>query len=349
MDGTRHAKATVPAVLLLAALLLFPAGVPGGSPGNSLVDAAETNTVVVDIPACQVETQADVDQVAFPGGRTLVAEEGRPQVPYWLHTVEYPEGEVVRSVILVERSGRETLSGLDLPTVLHEDDPEVPAGMKPGWYPEEIFLWRVVDHGDGRSTLSLVLYPFYYDPETREAECFHRYVFSVETADSEVRITGLSVDREVRVPEGPVSVDLSFENDGAVRDLVVDLAVRAAGEDAILLGLPLRQLEEVQGKGTFQAAWDCTGFPVGDYEIQATLRDDEGFPLDTATAIVLLRNASDLPPSSTPIPTWAPEGAPGIRSTFLIALLAGGLGLLAASLVLFLLLRRRRHRSRPPR
>jgi len=102
----------------------------------------------------------NLDYVEIPGGEVLVEEEGRPRVPYYIKSIDYPEGHRVQEVILKERSGLVTATGLRLPVVILSQYPELPVEMKAGWYPEEEYGWRLWENPDGSTTLVIELYPF---------------------------------------------------------------------------------------------------------------------------------------------------------------------------------------------
>ena len=92
------------------------------------IQAADTTTITISIPDYRVTTENGIDYVDLPGGETLIAEEGRPQVPYFIKSIDYPKGKKVQNVLLKERSGLRTESGLKLPVVRHKQYPEVPVG-----------------------------------------------------------------------------------------------------------------------------------------------------------------------------------------------------------------------------
>ncbi|MEO0079689.1 MAG: hypothetical protein ABIK44_03315, partial [candidate division WOR-3 bacterium] len=125
--------------------------------------------VKISLPKYEVRRVGNLDYVQIPRGLMVIEEEGRPEVPYYVHSIDYPKGYRVQDVVLKERSGMETATGLRLPVVILDMNAKGPVEMKPGLYPNRTFTWRVQEMPDGGSRLKVILYPFDYDPQTTTA------------------------------------------------------------------------------------------------------------------------------------------------------------------------------------
>ena len=240
-------------------------------------------SIEVTIPDYFVTTTGGLDYVKIPGGEILLDEEGRPRVPYYIASVDYPAGWRVQEVTLEERDGLTTDTGLNLPVVILSDAPESQIEMIGGWYPEEDYSWNIWENADGSTRLDIVVYPFYYNGDTAEVRFYSDYTFSVDCVSSTVAITDLVLDKYEYSPNETVNIDIAFQNNGDVQDIVAGLAINRYGSGETVDGLPLRLLRDVSGDCGLSAAWDTGDTEEGYYYVEATLTDATGNVLDTET------------------------------------------------------------------
>lgn len=248
---------------------------------SSISLAAEPPTTLeVTIPDYEVTTVRGLDYVEIPQGEVLLAEEGRPMVPYYTTSIDYPNGYQVQDVILEERSGLVTETGLKLPVVILSPSPKLPLEMKTGWYPEEDYSWRLINNLDGSTTLVIVLYPFYYNPETTEVKFYKNYRFSIEYIVSRIAITALTTARDTYELGDRIPIDIQINNSGEAQDITINIVIKQYGLEEIVDGLPLRLLRNLAGNASFTVTWDSGNAEAGFYYAEVTLTDTEGNMLD---------------------------------------------------------------------
>jgi hypothetical protein len=125
---------------------------------SSIASGSEPlSSVKISIPDYKVNKVANLDYVEIPEGEILLAEEGRPRVPYYTQSIDYPDGYRVQDVILKKKAGLRTATGLKLPVVILNPQLKSYPKMKEGWYPEEEYEWKVWDNPDGSATLVMMV------------------------------------------------------------------------------------------------------------------------------------------------------------------------------------------------
>lgn len=268
-------------------LILFISSIAAG--------AEPLSSVEVSIPDYTVTAIGNLDYVEIPEGGILIAEEGRPMVPYYIKSIDYPEGYRVQEVILKERAGLETATGLRLPVVILDPSPELPIEMKKGWYPEEEYGWRLWENPDGSTTLVIELYPFYYNPETTDVEFYKTYRFDIEYIVSNVEITALYPDKDIYAPGDEVTLDIRLNNHGEMQNVVVSVLIKQYGSDVTVAGLPLRSLKELVGNASLTMEWDSSETEEGYYYAEVTLSDTAGNTLDKKTIGILIEVSEESP------------------------------------------------------
>jgi len=244
-----------------------------------------SSTVDVSIPMFEVETLAGEDYVDIPGGDVLLVE-GEPRVPYYAVEVELPAGYEVRGVEMVTRSNLSTTEGLDLPIVSMMLDcscgrqtEAASSANGEEWYPTKDFDWRVVPGADS-STLTIMIYPFFYNRFTTGVRFYQEYSFDIDYTVSTVAVTGLSTDKNTYQQGDTVMVDMELGNSGEVQDVIVDASIKRYGSDETVDGLLFRSLDGLTGTASFSPQWDSAGFEPGYYYVEATIRDSAGNVLD---------------------------------------------------------------------
>jgi hypothetical protein len=267
---------------------------------GSISYAAEPpSSLEISIPDYTVTTVGSLDYVEIPGGEILLAEEGRPRVPYYTTSIDYPKGYKVQDVILEERSGLKTKTGLRLPVVVLSPNLTSLPEMKKGWYPEEEYKWKAWDNPDGSTTLVIVMYPFYYNPETTDVRFYKNYRFDIEYIISSVEITRLYTDKNIYEPGDEVTLDMWLNNSGETQDVVVSTVIKQYGSDEIVAGLPLRSLKNLVGDASLTTEWDTSGTEPGYYYAEVTLADTAGNMLNSKrVAITLVTEIAEEKPLS---------------------------------------------------
>jgi len=265
----------------LLALFLFL--ILAVSVGHAVLGEAPPSTVTVNVPEYNVEVIGGWDYADIPGGYVLLVV-GKPRVPFYSASIEYPSGYRIQGVTMRERSGLVTAMDLNLSTVT-----QVPAsspGVAPSssengdWYPERDFSWQVFLNLDGSSTLIIDTFPFYYNSGTKEVRFYRHYEFEIAYILSVVSITDLATDKAVYDPGEEVKVNVMLRNAGEAKDVVAGALIRLYGSDEVVGGLPLRTLHAITGDASFSMTWSSEGFSAGDYCVEVTLNDTSGNWLD---------------------------------------------------------------------
>lgn len=249
----------------------------------------------VEIPDYEVMTTTEgLDYVEIPGGE-LWLEPGGYRVPYWSISLDYPKGQRVEDVVLIDRSGLVTETGLIIPTTTVDIACMACSGVEStavsgsdqhrDWFPdpEERYRWTVTENPDGSTTLAIVMYPFYYSPLTTDVEFYKNYSFDIQTISSTVSIAHLTTDEAIYPQGEDVQIDLWLENTGDAQDVIVSAVVKAGGSGEVVDGLLLDDLSDLTGQATYALQWDSAGFEAGYYTIEAEIRDANGSVLDQAT------------------------------------------------------------------
>ncbi len=236
------------------------------------------------LPEYQVVSQETLDYVMIPGGDLLTEEEGRPLVPYFVEYVDSPDGWRVQDVKLRRRAEPERRSGLRLPVVIHDMDQKKPVRMKPGRYPVRGHSWRVVDTPGGGSRLAVAVYPFDYDPATREAAYFREYEFDIKSVQTTVSLADVATDKHSYSPAEVVNLTAAIQNAGAAQDLFAAAAVLRASTGDTVGRLKRRAVTAPAGSSAVTLEWSSKGTANGDYFADVTLSDGGGNILDRGQA-----------------------------------------------------------------
>jgi len=256
--------------------------------GGPFVGADSPESLEITIPDYTVNTTGKVDYAEIPQGEVLIEEEGRPMVPYYTKSIDYPEGYRVQDVVLKERSGLVMATGLRLPVVVLNQYPESPVEMEAGWYPEEEYDWILWENLDGSTTLVINLYPFYYDPETTNVRFYKNYSFDIAYVISGMEITALYTDKDTYAPGKQVTIDITLNNPDEEQDVIVSTLIKQYGSHVAVAGLPLTPLQELVGNASLTVEWDSGEIEEGYYYAEVTLKDTAGNTLDEKTIGILL-------------------------------------------------------------
>ncbi|MEM3406545.1 MAG: PKD domain-containing protein [Nitrososphaerota archaeon] len=235
--------------------------------------------ITIEVPEYEIMKINGFDFVDIPKGHVLLVE-GKPRVPYYIALIEYPKGYRVQNVFMKERSGLMTVAGLNLTIVSLIPESSSTQGSEESldWYPTLDYRWRTWVNLDGSSTLEIEVFPFYYNPETKEAKFYKHYEFEVVSIFSTVSILNIVAEKSVYDPGEKVNINILLNNTDEAKNIIVNSLIKRGKE--IIDSLPLTMLHNVIGEASFSIDWDSTGFPVGDYCIEIMLNDTSGNWLD---------------------------------------------------------------------
>jgi len=239
----------------------------------------------VVVPDYEIEQTGGEHRIVIPGGYEL-QENGRPTVPTFKLFYNYPEGYQIQDVVLEYRSPPLTETEVYIPNSIIEL-PTTGSSLPPPetenheWWPDMEYEWDVSKSPEG-TTLTLTLYPLFYNSETQEVKFHKEYGLAVEYAISSVEITGIAADKPVYGTGEPVYVAVELENkDDEGKDVVVEAFITDRSNGEVVDGLDLHTLKGLKGKASYSCTWDSAQFQPGDYDVVVELRDVEGTLLDT--------------------------------------------------------------------
>ena len=234
----------------------------------------------LSLPKYEVTRLESLDYVRIPRGQMLTEEEGRPQVPYYVEYVGYPKGYRVQDIVLKDRSGMETATGLKLPVVILDMNSKKPVSMKPGLYPDRKHAWRVVEVPEGGSRLAVAVYPFDYDPKTTNVTYYRNYDFDIEYVKTSVTLAALTADKHSYVPSETVHLRLGLENAGGRQNVTVGGSLVKASTGETVKKLPSRTAAAEADTSSATIELPTRGISNGDYYADVALSDAEGKVLD---------------------------------------------------------------------
>jgi parallel beta-helix repeat protein len=247
------------------------------------------SSLEVTIPDYEVTTIAGLDYVEIPEGQLLLMTD-EPIVPYYVVSVDYAKGYEVQNVVLTERSGLVTATGLNLPTVIEgaggdgsQEPKTMVESMSSGWYPEKQYRWQIIENPDGSTTLLIMMYPFYYNPLTTDVEFYRNYTFEIDYTTSTVEIAALTTDADAYQQGDDILIDLWLNNSGDTQDVIVEAVVRADSTGEVVDGLLLSTLKGFKGLASFAPHWNSSGIEPGYCFVEVTLKDTSGDVLDRKT------------------------------------------------------------------
>jgi hypothetical protein len=268
------------------------------------------SSLEVTVPDYEVTTIYGRDHVEIPDGQLLLVPD-MPMVPYYVTSIDYARGYEVTDVVLTERSGLITTTGLNIPIV--SMDPGGDGSEKLGtlsgstgseWYPEEEYRWQIIENPDGSTTLLITMYPFYYNPLTTDVRFYKNYTFGINYTSSTVEIAALTTDKDVYWQGDDILVNLWLNNSGDTKDVIVEAVVKAESSGEVVDGLLLRTLKGFKGLASFSPQWDSSGVEPGYYYVEVTLKDTGGNVLDRKTEMFRLGISSGEITSFTATPEY---------------------------------------------
>jgi hypothetical protein len=251
---------------------------------HSLCFANPPKSIDIIVPQYKVVREAGFDYIDIPKGEILLID-GMPRVPYYTFSTHYPHGYKIQNVMLKQKSGLKTQTGLTLPTV--KMIPGSPGGelsekmAQKGWYPDKDFEWKIWEEPDGGSNLIILMYPFYYNAETLESKFYANYKFDIEYVYTQVSVTSLTTDKYIYDPGENVGIKINFANQGDSQDVILFVTVKKEISDEVIFTFPQKSIKKLSGKDSISVTWEPKKIPTGDYMVEAKLKDEFGNILDS--------------------------------------------------------------------
>jgi hypothetical protein len=267
--------------LPILTILLFCVTYAGAEPPSS---------VEINVSDYTVEQIGNLDYVKIADGELLLAEEGRPQVPYYIKSINYPKGYRVQSVTLKKRSGLKKTTGLKLPVVVHKFDFASQPKMKPGWYPDKDFDWQIWDNPDASTDLVISIYPFYYDPQTTDVKFYKNYSFDIKYISSAVFISKISTDKNVYDPGDNVKINVGLNNTGKSQDIIIGATIANEMTNEVISEIPQKTMKKMSGSASCTLSYNTRGIKVGNYLARVEVKNKSGNILDRKTVAFRLGN-----------------------------------------------------------
>jgi len=246
-------------------------------------------TVKVVIPDYTVSRVGGLDEATIRDGQVL-ASEWRPQVPYYVKTIEYPAGYRIQTVVLKERVNARSDSGLNLPVFHTEEAPPGIHEVLAGVFPQKDYDWSVRYEPGGPTLLTISVYPFHYDPKTTKVTFYRDYEFEIRYAETSVAISALEVNNPIYDPGENVRIGLHLENSGKPQPVTVDASIFKAFSNEKVADVPSIDIRTVGKADSVTLEWPTAGFPAGDYQVEAVARDPRGNELDRERTLFRLGN-----------------------------------------------------------
>jgi chitodextrinase len=182
--------------------------------------------------------------------------------------------------------------------------------MAPGWYPEKAFDWHVTTNPDGSTALTIVVYPFIYDPETTDVLFYTTYTFDVRVIPTTATISQLSTGGLSFTPGDTVPVMAVIHVDGGPRDLYVRTSILNAGTLEQKGGLDTRALRSATGDIAVDLSWATSGMAPGKYVVDLAVVDAASNVLDRASVDIVLGQAAVTVERLTAEPARFAKGQP---------------------------------------
>ncbi len=246
-------------------------------------------TLKVVIPDYIVSKIGGLDEVTIPGGQLLTSE-WRPQVPYYLKSIEYPENYRIQAVVMKNRTDVKVDSGLQLPPFHTDEAPPEIHEARTGIFPQKDYGWSVRYEPGGPTQLTINIYPFYYDPQTTQVTFYKNYEFEIRYAQTTVAIGSIGVDKPIYDPGEKVTVGLRLSNSGKAQEITVAATLYKAFSNEKVATVPAKSLKKLGTTDSVALEWSTTGFPTGDYEVEAVVKDPKGNELDRKRTLFRLGN-----------------------------------------------------------
>jgi len=223
----------------------------------------------ITIPDYNVEEINGFHHATIPDGK-LMSVFGKPEIPYYSVSINYEKNYKVQNVEIVERSGMSTDEGLNIPVVITEKETERLLETNE-WYPSEDINWSIDENPNDTTTLNISLFPFFYNPSTKQVNFYKKYEIKIDYIYSSIFIDNISSENS----ESDSGVFINFDvksTDVKVRDLIAGVTINR--EDSTLVeSLPIKELSEVSGESSVTIKWDNSTGLTGPFYAEAEIRD----------------------------------------------------------------------------
>jgi len=271
---------------------------PGGIPSTQALsvgieqdfrDTEILSEIHMIIPDFEVHPIGDYHEVEIPGGEVLL-EPGGYRIPLYSKTITYPPGYEIQQVSMTDRSGLEPHlnSGLNIPINemfidLADNQDKVTTRAADGWVPDDQFSWHVMEDPDGTITLTILMFPFYYDPVTTDILFYKNYSFDIDHIISPVTLTALTTNKEAYLQGALVQAEVMIANSGPALGVSVEPVIKKYPTGEFVVGLPLETLNSLVGDASVSLNWNTGGIEPGSYMLEVTLKNAENQVLDRIT------------------------------------------------------------------
>ncbi|MFO8078520.1 MAG: hypothetical protein R6U21_07770 [Thermoplasmatota archaeon] len=248
----------------------------------SLIISVHAETIEIDIPVYDVTQSDGYDVISIPNGSSISIP-GYPMLPYYIvhswHSTEYE----IQDITLIEKSGLIEQKGLDIKQYElqwgSETNEPISENVSAGWFPDQEFIWRTDENANDTTTLSLLIFPFFYNTTSQESKFYSQYRFQVNYVHSTVTIASLYTDQNVFDLNENVTVNLEIQSsDEQQHDLIISGEVKQNGKHIDYL--TLRELKDFQTMGGVSLQWDAQDANWGIYELFVQIQDKNGIIYD---------------------------------------------------------------------
>lgn len=241
------------------------------------------DTINIDIPDYTIKHIDEYDEVIIPGGRNLSIE-GKPLIPYYVVKRWYPRDIEIQDVELVEKSGLKEEKDLNIKTYKIQwggdiENNERSSSDSTGWFPDRNYSWFVEEEVNETNKLVLFIFPFIYNNQTKEGKFYKHFVFNVNYISSDIRISNLYPDKSEYDIGDTVTINMVLSSEKEQPETIIAIAnIKKYG--TIIDSIQPVELKDFVATGETSLKWDTTGIDYGRYEVEAEIRNLEGFVLD---------------------------------------------------------------------
>jgi len=272
------------------------------------------------VPAFTVTQTNNADFVEIPG-QGVYADPNRPVVPIYTTTLTFPTNACVQDVTMTLREGKTGMAGLQLPRadlfLYGSNLPRTVNTPGPTWWPPQDYDWSLEKDGSGETTLTLTVYPFFYETNTTDALFYSDYTFRVDYVYTGIGFERVLLDRHVYTNGAVVQADaFVFSPEAQARDLLLEGKIVHDGTGDTL-ALPCRRLNGFRGRGVCRLHWSTQQLEPGTYQANLFLLDVNGVLLDRTQARFTLGGANGLLGDFLPLPqSFVPGDSLSLGLTF---------------------------------
>jgi len=248
---------------------------------------AETppKNVEVSLKDFTVKQVTGYDYVEIPDGKPIGIL-GKPYIPFFQKTYTYSKDFSVQNVEIVIRKDMKEGKGLKIPIYKIEMDPKNPKKdtrtlQVNDWFPEKEFEWSVEENPDGSKTLTISMYPFYYNEYTTEYKYYKGYQFNVNYINTFVQINQFEADKVEFNPTEIVTLSSKLTyTENKPKNLIAAVILMDANNNEVEK-LPIKDLSDVQTKDlSISFEWNNEKHLTGRFFATLQIKNYEGEMLD---------------------------------------------------------------------